>query len=146
MMIPELLVALLIASNPATDNRLALAPVTPSRVLAPFREPQDDYAPGHRGADLIASAGQTVRAPMSGTVTFTGSVAGRPIVVIADGNRMVTLEPVRGTVAAGQVVAAGARVGVVGTGGHCSRRCLHLGLRVGGAYVDPLRLRVHLVP
>ena len=39
---------------------------------------------------------------------------------------------------AGDAVARGARLGVVGTGAHCSDVCLHVGVRIDGEYVSPL--------
>ena len=39
--------------------------------------------------------------------------------------------------APGTMVIAGQFLGVVGRGGHCDMRCLHIGLRVGGVYLPP---------
>ncbi|WP_336603934.1 M23 family metallopeptidase [Agromyces seonyuensis] len=110
----------------------------PIRVRAPYRAPEHPYGPGHRGIDLDAAFGSEVRAPASGVVSFAGMVAGRPVVSITHGDGIVSsFEPVAGTLAAGDEVAAGAVIGTVGTVGHCED-CVHLGVRVDGVYVSPL--------
>lgn len=126
--------------------RIDAPPLTPSRVVARFRAPANAFATGHRGVDLAAGLGQAVVSPISGVVDFSGTVAGRPVVTVSDGRRTVTLEPVESGFAAGTLVRAGQRLGHVGWGGHCSLRCVHLGLRIDGNYVEPLGLRPRLVP
>ncbi len=147
MALPHALIAALLAlplAAPAPP--IELAPVTPLRVLEPFRAPANGYAAGHRGVDLVAAPGQPVRAPLTGHVTFVGTVAGRPVLVISDGARTVSLEPVLAQVHSRQPALAGQLVGRVGVGGHCSLHCVHVGLRVAGAYIDPLRMHVRLAP
>jgi murein DD-endopeptidase MepM/ murein hydrolase activator NlpD len=118
-------------------------PVDPPQVLRGF----DDvgrYEAGHRGVDLAAAAGQEVSAVAAGTVTFAGAVAGRGVVVVlhADGLR-TTYEPVDPAVPTGASVTAGGVLGVLAPAPvHCAVSCLHLGLRDGDVYLDPLsRLR-----
>ncbi|MEW1956032.1 M23 family metallopeptidase [Kineococcus sp. NPDC059986] len=118
-------------------------PVDPHRVVRTF----DDvgrYAAGHRGVDLAAAPGTTVVAVADGEVTFAGPVAGRGVVVVAhpDGLR-TTYEPLDASVRPGQPVVVGAPLGTVATQPvHCASSCLHLGLRAGETYLDPLsRLR-----
>jgi murein DD-endopeptidase MepM/ murein hydrolase activator NlpD len=122
-------------------------------VARPFHPPPTPYAAGHRGVDLAGVAGQPVLAVGTGVVAFAGMVAGRPVVSVehADGLR-TTYEPVQPLVAAGQPVARGSRLGLLG-GGHAGcpvEACLHWGLRRGEAYLDPLTLlrppRVRLLP
>ena len=111
----------------------------PVRLVEPFRAPPTPYAAGHRGIDLAAAPGAEVRAPSDGVVSFAGPVAGRPVLSIAHGDGIVSsIEPVAASVAAGQVVAEGATIGVVAEGGHCDRVCVHFGVRVHGEYVSPL--------
>jgi hypothetical protein len=64
------------------------------------------------------------------------------VVTVIHGRLRTTYLPVRPSVRAGQVVAAGARIGVVeDVLGHCGQSsCLHWGLREGAAYLDPLTL------
>ena len=121
-------------------------PVTPVRVLEGFRAPADTYAPGHRGMDLVATPGQRVSAPISGIVRFRGRIAGKDVVVISDGRRVVSLEPVRSALAAGDEVHRGAALGTVGSGGHCDSRCVHVGLRVDDVYLPPFAMHARLLP
>lgn len=115
------------------------SPISPIAVVEPFRPPAYDWLPGHRGIDLGAQPGDTVRAAGAGVVTFASDLAGRGVVVIDHGSLRTTYEPVEAEVEVGQGVRAGQRMGTVGTGsGHCgSGRCLHLGLRRGSEYLNP---------
>lgn len=135
------LLALLAPVVPAPQS-----PVAPMRVLAPFQAPAHAFGPGHRGVDLAADLGQKVMSPIHGTVSFRGTIAGRAVISIADGNRVFSLEPVLSQLPIGTVVDAGQSLGRVGIGGHCSLRCVHLGLRVDGIYQQPLRLHARLLP
>ena len=116
-------------------------------VLAPFDPPLQNWLPGHRGVDLAAAAGEPVRAPSAGVVTFAGPVAARDVVVVThDDGLRTSLEPVIGTAPRGTRVAAGDVVGTVqGSDGeavasHCAGACVHWGVRRGERYVDPLAL------
>lgn len=118
-----------------------LAPEPP--VVAGFDPPEEEWGPGHRGVDLLGTPGQTVRAALPGTVSFTGSLAGRGVVVVDHGPTRTTYEPVTATVEAGATVVAGAPIGTLQAGGsHCvPRACLHWGWIEGAeTYLDPLRL------
>ncbi len=118
------------------------APVTPAVVVAPFAPPAQRWLPGHRGVDLRASLGAAVRAAGDGRVAFAGTVAGRGVVTVDHGDLRTSYEPVDALVVPGERVTAGERIGTVATGtGHCgSGRCLHLGLRRGREYLDPMLL------
>jgi hypothetical protein len=123
------------------------------RVVRPFEAPAHDYGPGHRGVDLAGAAGAPVRAAGDGIVSFAGSVAGRPVVVVGhQGDLRTTYEPVRPAVHPGEAVAVGDVIGeLAGAGSHClPAACLHWGLRRGDRYLDPLTLlghrRVRLLP
>jgi hypothetical protein len=105
------------------------------------------YGPGHRGIDISAPVGATVRAPAAGRIEFAGPVAGTIWVslVVAPGVR-VTLGPLLDPVAAGRVPSR-APLGRVGPGhgagptegaGSGLGATLHLSVRVDGVYVDPL--------
>jgi murein DD-endopeptidase MepM/ murein hydrolase activator NlpD len=121
-------------------------PVRPAAVTRGFEAPPTLYAAGHRGIDLAAAAGALVTAPADGTVRFVGAVAGRPVVTLDHGGGVLsTYEPVAANVSTtsptllvGATVRAGEPIGVVATGGHCEARCLHVGVRIDGAYVSPL--------
>lgn len=122
----------------------------PLEVTGGYRAPPTPYAAGHRGIDLAGRPGDAVVAPAAGEVSFAGRVVDRGVVSVRlrDGT-VYSLEPVDANVAAGDPVAAGERLGEVAAGGHCAANCLHLGVRVDGAYVNPiryLRLRPVLLP
>nr|WP_233513790.1 M23 family metallopeptidase [Micromonospora craterilacus] len=118
-----------------------------------FDPPPRPWLSGHRGVDLLALPGATIRAAGAGTVLFAGMVAGRPVVSVehADGLR-TTYEPVQPVVTAGTVVPAGAALGglLPGHAGCPGDACLHWGLRQGSDYLDPLALvglgRARLLP
>lgn len=117
---------------------VCVAPPVDGPVVSPYA-PAGAYA-GHWGVDYAAEVGQVVRAPVSGRVTFAGSVAGM---------RTVTIEPVSGLkvsvsylsrvdVATGATVARGSPVGLAGT--PHGRAGVHMSVRVEGSYVDPMSL------
>lgn len=107
-----------------------------------FNKPASAYGPGHRGVDLAASTGDTVRAVAAGRVAFVGSVAGTPVVTIEHGREQSTYQPVSSRMKVGDSVAAGQAIGtLLGSPSHCSGSCLHLGRVVGeNDYLDPLEL------
>ncbi|MBB3158475.1 murein DD-endopeptidase MepM/ murein hydrolase activator NlpD [Microbacterium proteolyticum] len=115
-------------------------PVAHVQVVRPYEAPAHAYGPGHRGLDL--ASGEVVRSPADGHVAFAGEVAGRPVVTIDHGGGLVTtLEPVASDTAVGDVVARAAPVGRLAMGGHTAPGMLHLGVRLDGEYINPLRLR-----
>lgn len=98
--------------------------------------PEGRYA-GHWGVDYEAALGEPVTAPVTGQVTFAGSVAGM---------RSITIQPVPGfkvsvsylsvvSVSRGDHVAMGEVIGEAGTA-H-DRRGVHLSTRIDNGYVDP---------
>jgi hypothetical protein len=126
-------------------------------VVHPFEAPASVYGAGHRGADLAATPGAAVRAANDGVVSFAGSVAGTLHVTITHAGGLRTSYSFLASVVVrtGQSVARGDVVGTTGgTGPDHDGTMLHLGLRVGDRYVDPMQLfhpsdltkLVHLVP
>ncbi|WP_170004235.1 M23 family metallopeptidase [Pseudopontixanthobacter vadosimaris] len=119
-----------------------------------FRAPHDgkimlDFAlrpdgGGHDGLDYAANAGDMVRAAASGTVVFAGAEAerfGRMVVIDhGQGWRSVYGHLERITVATGDVVKTGERVGIAGDAGDAERVELHFELRHAGRPVDPAPL------
>ena len=132
------------ALDPEPRGRWPLVPEPD--VVRPFEPPPSPYAAGHRGVDLAGAPGQAVLAALPGTVGFAGSIGGKPVVTVVHGGRRTTYEPVVASVAAGDVVAAGAVLGrLTVTDSHCfPAACLHWGLIEGRGddqvYLDPLTL------
>lgn len=113
----------------------------PRRVVERFVAPAHDYGPGHRGIDIEAPVGVSVRAPAAGVVAFRGTVVDRAVLTIAHpGGLVSSFEPVRSDLVVGSAVAVGDLIGVVDVGGHSSPGTMHLGVRLDGAYVDPMLL------
>jgi hypothetical protein len=126
-------------------------------VVRPFEQPNSVYGPGHRGADLAAAPGTPVHAANDGVVTFAGGVAGTLHVTVAHEAELRTSYSFLSAVSVreGQHVARGDVVGTTGgTNDDHDGGVLHLGLRVGDRYVDPMGLfgpvdlaaMVHLAP
>ena len=113
----------------------------PRAVSAPFRAPAHEYGAGHRGIDLSTQLGAVVRAPAAGTVAFRGTVVDRPLLTIEHADGLVsTFEPLLSSLSPGDVVAEGDDIGTVAAGGHAVAGNLHLGVRLDGAYINPLLL------
>lgn len=133
-------VSILAAALLAVAGPTLVAPV-PGPVVARF-DATGPYSPGHRGVDLGALVGTVTRAPVAGTVSFAGAVAGNLTVSIDAGAGVVVHLSYlsRIDVAAGARVRAGDPVGASGDGHGApgAGRSMHLGLEVDGAYVDPL--------
>ena len=127
-----------------------------------FEPPAKRWQAGHRGVDLLGVPGQDVLAAGQGTVSYAGTLFGRPVVAIdhtAPGRDTLrtTYEPVDPVVKVGDEVRAGQLIGhlVDSPGNHCApRTCLHWGLVRGFGhderYLDPaallLRGPVRLLP
>ncbi len=108
-------------------------------VVRGFDPPDVVWAAGHRGVDVVGAPGDPVRAPREGVVTFTGMVAGRPVVVIDHGETRTTLEPVEAELPRGSRVTTGEVVGRLVAGHDCAAEaCLHWGLKRGEEYLDPI--------
>lgn len=119
----------------------------PGAVVRPFEAPSGPYSAGHRGIDLAAARGQAVSAPAAGVIGFAGVVVDRPVVTIDVGDgTLVSMEPVATQLRVGASVSAGETIGAVASGGHCDGSCLHLGVRVHGAYVSPVLFLAGIPP
>lgn len=121
---------------------LGVRPVDGS-VVRGFDPPEQRWLAGHRGVDLRAAAGTAVRAAADGRIGFAGEVAGKPVVTVVHGRLRTTYEPVRASVSVGDRVTAGTVIGHLVAGHDCgggAKTCLHLGLRRGDTYLDPLLL------
>jgi murein DD-endopeptidase MepM/ murein hydrolase activator NlpD len=110
----------------------------PQVILRDFQAPATPWGAGHRGLDLEA-AGSTIVAPLGGVVSFSGDVAGRGVLTITGpGGQQVSLEPVATELRSGDSVVKGEAVAELQSG-HCPELCVHIGLRVDGAYRSPRR-------
>lgn len=134
-------------SVPETSATGWVRPV-PGPVLREFEPPASVYGAGHRGVDFAAATGTTVRAAGPGRVEFAGNVAGGLHVTVLHGNGLRTSYSFLGRVdvAKGDVVDAGAVIGVSGARGHDRSPLLHMGLRSGDVYLDPMMLFATRVP
>jgi hypothetical protein len=126
-------------------------------VLRGFEPPPTPFSSGHRGIDIGADFGTPVRGVAEGTVTFAGSVAGSLFVTIdhGDGYRSTSSFVSQIFVRKGQVVSAGQVIALSGRGHpEIDAPQLHFGVRLNGAYVDPIPLLqprsvvdlIHLAP
>jgi hypothetical protein len=126
-------------------------------VIRPFAAPASVYGPGHRGVDFAAAPGTPVLAANDGTVVFAGSVAGSLHVTLSHDGGLRTSYSFLQSVAVrqGARIERGDAIGT--TGGSAADHdgtVVHVGLRVGDEYVDPMVLfgptdltkLVHLVP
>ena len=132
----------LIRPPPPPDRRAAGSGRSTARWCAPSTRPPE-YAAGHRGVDFAVAAGTPVRAANDGVVSFAGSVAGTLHVTVAHAGGLRTSYSFLSSVSvrAGETVARGDVIGTTGgVGGDHDGAVLHLGLRVGDRYVDPMLL------
>jgi len=126
-------------------------PVVAVRISSPFGHRTDPITKKkgtyHNGVDFSAVRGTPVHAPEAGVVVRVdrddvgkGEVNGNAVHIKAASGRiwsMLHLSQV--VVQRGQPVAAGQLVGRVGSTGRSTGPHLHLSLREGGQYVDPMR-------
>ena len=103
-------------------------------VVDGFRAPACTWCAGNRGIDYAVETGSAVASAVDGTVTFAGRVAGTGYVVVRSARGVLVTHGGLATITArrGSAVRAGDVLGGAGDG-------LYIGVRVGGAYVDPLR-------
>ena len=118
-------------------------PLAPHPVVRGFAPGAHPWSPGHRGVDLLGTAGQVVAAAGAGVVSYVGSIAGVPLVALTHpGGVRTTYQPVVAGVTLGAAVPRGAALGrLVSTGTHCApRTCLHWGALLAQTYLDPVGL------
>jgi len=141
MLLPALLCLLLASSahGPAAAEDWFWPVDPPRRVLRAFIGPPEPWQPGHRGIDVLAASDALV-APADGVVRFAGRVVDRGVLSIDHGGGVISsYEPVEALVAEGEAVSRGQILARIGDG-HCASRCVHVGVRVDGAYRNPLLL------
>ena len=132
--------------------------VTPPRWRTPFLPPVEEYRPANFGArrvingdprmphsavDIRLPEGTPVRSIADGQVAFAGEqfFGGRSVVVDHGGGVFSIYYHLKEfSVAEGQEISRGDRVGTVGATGRATGPHLHFGVRVPGGRVDPTRL------
>lgn len=132
----------------AAEGALWSAPVE-GAVVGGFDPPASRFGSGHRGADFSAPPGTLVRSVGPGVVVFAGRVGGSSHVVVAHAGGLRTSYSFLASVAVrrGQRVERGNVLGTAGgTGEHHDGGVVHLGLRIGERYLDPLTLFRSPVP
>jgi len=127
---------------------------SPSRTVlafgATYRATDATTSSMHHGVDLAAPAGVRVIAPLTGDVTFAGEVPGvgggtvRAVSVSTDCGTLTLLPLESISVKRGSHVSAGDDVGTLAAAGDGSsaETHLHVGLKRGELYVDPLGVLV----
>lgn len=112
-------------------------PIAPAATVRPYVAPDTPYGRGHRGIDLVATAGTVLRMPFDGQVSFVGRVVDRTVVTVTDGSEWsLSMEAVESNLSIGDRISRGSVLGHVTVGPHCT--CLHVGVRWRGMYVNPL--------
>lgn len=143
-------VAAMSADAPGASAAAPLwSPPVEGEVVGGFDPPASRFGSGHRGADFSASAGTSVRSVGPGVVVFAGRVGNSNHVVVAHAGGLRTSYSYLASVAVrrGQRVERGQVLGVAGgVGEHHDGGVVHLGLRLGEQYLDPLSLFRPAVP
>lgn len=126
-------------AGPSREGRWVWPIDGEQRIIRPFVAPKTVYSAGHRGIDIEAPVGRLVISPDAGVVHFAGIVVDRPVISIRHPDGIISsFEPVTSDLIEGAAVARGSPIGTVESG-HCTTGCLHLGVRLHGEYVSPLR-------
>lgn len=143
-----ILLPVLLAFQVGVQPALAWTWPVDGPVLQPFKLGDDPYAGGqHRGIDIGAPLGTSVRAPVGGTISFAGTVptSGKSVTIQTPDGYSVTLVQL-GTIGAtrGAAVVEGGVVGTIGPSGEpgVAGPHVHLGVRLASdpnGYLDPLR-------
>lgn len=160
---PLFLIAALSLSSPFAVGRAyaAVWPVPTSELSASVSF-HETYTAGdrsyvHSGIDIPASAGMQISSPRAGTVRYTGAVPSgdsriggessqktmNAVSIELEDGRIVTLMPFSSTcVSKGDYVDEGSPLGILAPEGDVSsaQTHLHMGLKKGRAYYDPMSL------
>jgi murein DD-endopeptidase MepM/ murein hydrolase activator NlpD len=113
---------------------LNLIPPIPGAInVRDFYVPENIYASGHRGIDLLANENSPVLAAQDGYISHSGFLYNRWTISVTHN------EPVKPIVKLGQKVKQGDVIGFLQIeGSHCfPKSCLHFGLKEGSTYFNP---------
>ena len=121
--------------SPAAGSGMFINPVPAAYVSQQYKGNR------HKGIDLAAPYGSTIYAAAGGTVSLATWYSGYGKCVMIDhGNGIVSLYGHMSSilVSAGQVVAQGQPIGLVGATGQATGNHCHFEIRVNGGFVNPL--------
>lgn len=111
-------------------------------VAGSYDPPETPYGSGHRGIDIAAPVGTVAVAPAAGVIAFAGPIGGNLFVTVDHGGGLTsTFSWVSQLlVRRGGSVAVGQPVALTGWAHPASAvtPSLHFGVRLDGAYQDPL--------
>lgn len=118
------------------------SPLAEPLLLQQYLAPASEYSAGHRGIDLAAELDQTVYAPVSGIVSYSGKVGYRQVLSINTLQGTITFEPVCSNYAVGSAIQIGQPIGAICQpdaeySWHCDAPCMHLGLKTSSGYLSP---------
>ena len=121
---------------------VCLALPSNATVIDPFRAPECARCAGNRGIEYAVPANAVVRSGLRGEVAFVGMVANVRYVVVrasADPRVRVTYGGLANVaVGQGEELRRGDVLGTMGESDARGTARLHLGVRVGDEYMDPL--------
>lgn len=110
-------------------------------VIGAFEPPETPFGSGHRGIDIATPVGSVVVAAEVGVVAFAGPVGGQLFVTVDHGGGLTSTYSWLSAILVrrGDVVARGTPIARTGRG-HAGSSVphLHFGVRLDGAYLDPL--------
>ena len=107
-----------------------------------FSAPVSLYGSGHRGLDFVLEAEQSVLAPTSGLVTFSGPVVDRNIITITTSSGyLLSFEQICSSLLPGDFVRRGQELGKFCSinedfESHCES-CVHFSVRRNRGYLNP---------
>ena len=134
-------VVVLVVVAPSADAAIPWSwPVT-GPIVRGYDPPDSPYGSGHRGIDIATAMGSVVLAPDDGVVTFAGKVGGRLFLTIDHGAGVTSTCSWLTSVLVRKNDRVTRDQPVATTGwGHADLTVphLHFGVRLDGAYVDPL--------
>ena len=140
-----------LVSNELRPPEIWAKPIPFFQVKYQFSAPVSLYGPGHRGLDFVPEAEQSVLAPTSGLVTFSGPVVDRNIVTITTSSGyLISFEQICSSLLPGDTVRRGQELGKFCSinedyESHCES-CIHFSVRSNRGYLNPELFLGSLLP
>ena len=131
-----------LASQEFRPPEIWAKPIRFFQVKYQFSAPVSLYGSGHRGLDFVLEAEQSVLAPTSGLVTFSGPVVDRNIVTITTSSGyLLSFEQICSSMLPGDFVRRGQELGKLCSinedfESHCES-CVHFSVRSDRGYLNP---------